>query len=66
MRLLAEKMLPVANLFGYGQVDSDYGSGQFYNDLKEAFPSDERVILSRVPDRDSIMDSIRELLGKGR
>ena len=66
MKLLQEKMLPAANLFGYGQVDSDYGSGQFYTDLREAFPSDERVILSRIPDRDAIMGSIRELLGKGR
>jgi len=66
MALLQEKMLTVANLFGYGQVDSDYGSGQFYNDLQENFADDERVILSRIPDRDGIMDSIRELLGKGR
>jgi uncharacterized sporulation protein YeaH/YhbH (DUF444 family) len=66
MQLLQEKILPVANMFGYGQVDSDYGSGQFYTDLQENYGSDERVILSRIPDRDAIMDSIRELLGKGR
>lgn len=66
LKLLQEKMLPVANLFGYGQVDSDYGSGQFYNDLAENYNADERVILSRIPDRDAIMDSIREFLGKGR
>ncbi len=66
MKLLQEKLLPVANMFGYGQVDSDYGSGQFYNDLQENYGEDERVILSRIPDRDAIMDSIRELLGKGR
>ncbi len=66
MQLLKDKLLPVANMFGYGQVDSDYGSGQFYNDLQENYGNDERVILSRIPDRDAIMDSIRELLGKGR
>ena len=66
MKLLEDKLLPVANMFGYGQVDSDYGSGQFYTDLQENYGSDERVILSRIPDRDAIMDSIRELLGKGR
>ncbi len=66
MKLLEDKLLPVANMFGYGQVDSDYGSGQFYTDLQENYGKDERVILSRIPDRDAIMDSIRELLGKGR
>ncbi len=66
MDLLKDRMLPVANLFGYGQVDSDYGSGQFYNDLKENIPEDERLILSRIPNRAGIMDSIREFLGKGR
>jgi hypothetical protein len=53
-------------MFGYGQVESDYGSGQFYKDLEENYGGDERVILSKIPDRDAIMDSIRELLGKGR
>jgi hypothetical protein len=56
----------VANLFGYGQVDSEYGSGQFHKDLETAFGTDERVILSEIPDRDAIMDSIRAFLGKGR
>ena len=29
MELLKEQLLPDANLFGYGQVESRYGSGQF-------------------------------------
>ncbi len=53
-------------MFGYGQVDSDYGSGQFYNDLQDSYGEDERVILSRIPDRDAIAGSIKTLLGKGR
>ena len=64
--LLRDQILPAVNQFSYAQVDSDYGSGQFYEDLKAAFAGDERVTLSRVPDRDHIMDSIKELLGKGR
>ena len=66
LELLQQQMLPAVNQFSYAQVDSDYGSGQFYEDLQGAFASDERVTLSRVPDRDHIMDSIKELLGKGR
>lgn len=66
VQLLKDRMLPLANQFSYAQVDSQYGSGQFLKDLKEAFPAHEKVALSRVPDKDGIMDSIKELLGAGR
>ncbi len=66
MELLRRRLLPVANQFSYAQVDSEYGSGQFYEDLKAKLGDDVRLTLSRVPDRDHIMDSIKELLGKGR
>jgi hypothetical protein len=63
--LLREKLLPVANLFGYGQVESRYGSGQFLHSL-ETHVSAENLVLSRIPDRDGILGSIKEFLGKGR
>lgn len=66
IRLLRDQMLPRANLFGYGQVRSPYGSGQFIRDLREAFGNDERVALSEIEDRDAIVGSIRDFLGKGR
>ncbi len=64
--LLGESLIPMCNQFSYAQVDSQYGSGQFIKDLHEAFGKDERVGLSRIPSREGIMDSIRELLGRGR
>ena len=64
--LLRNKVLSYVNLFCYGQVESEYGSGQFYNDLKSDFGEDERVVLSKIPDRDAIMGSIKEFLGNGR
>lgn len=66
LELLRGRMLPAVNQFSYAQVDSDYGSGQFYEDLKANLADDERLAISRVPSRDHIMDSIKELLGKGR
>ncbi|MCB9780727.1 MAG: DUF444 family protein [Alphaproteobacteria bacterium] len=66
LTMLQERFLPACNQFSYAQVDSDYGSGQFYEDLSGSFSGDERLALSRVPDRDHIMDSIKELLGTGR
>ena len=66
LELLKTRILPRVNLFCYGQVDSEYGSGQYYNDLRGDFPRDDRVVLSRISDREAIMGSIREFLGKGR
>jgi len=64
--LLQTQIIPVSNQFSYAQVDSQYGSGQFIKDLGQAFEEEEAVVLSRVPNRDGIMNSIRELLAKGR
>ncbi len=66
VELLRDKLIPVSNQFSYAQVDSQYGSGQFIKDLHEAFGNAEKVALSKVPNRDAIMDSIKELLGRGR
>lgn len=63
--LLTQKLIPWSNQFSYAQVDSQYGSGQFFRDLEGAFPEEEKVALSRVPNRDGILDSIRELLRRG-
>lgn len=65
LELLSTKLVPWSNQFSYAQVESQYGSGQFYKDLKGAFDDDDKVVLSRVPDRDHILDSIQELLGRG-
>jgi len=64
--LLRDQLLPKVNVFCYGQVRSTYGSGQFKNDLDNSFRDDERVITSEVPDKDGIVDSIKQFLGTGR
>jgi uncharacterized protein len=65
VRLLRDHILPVSNAFGYGQVNSPYGSGQFLKDLREHFPGEEKMIVSEIRDREAIIESIREFLGKG-
>jgi hypothetical protein len=47
-------------------VKSAYGSGQFKRDLDQSFAGHESVITSAIPDRDGILGSIREFLGKGK
>jgi uncharacterized protein len=66
LELLEEKIIPASNMFGYGQVHSPYGSGQFLRDITGQFSDDERVITSEIEDRDGIMGSIKDFLGKGR
>lgn len=64
--VLGEQLLPKLNLFGYGQVESPYGSGEFYEYVHEMLGERENVICSRIPDRDAILDSIKEFLSTGR
>lgn len=66
VRLLREELLPRVNVFCYGQVTSEYGSGQFIHDLSRDFPADERVIVSKIENKEMIRDSIVTFLGKGR
>ena len=64
--LLKNSLLPRSNMFAYGQVESPYGSGQFIKDLREHFREDERVVVSEIQDKDGIVGSIKDFLGKGR
>lgn len=66
MDMLRNQLLPAVNLFGYGQVESYGTSGDFFDALRSQFGNEEKVALSRIPDRDAIVDSIKTLLGKGR
>lgn len=64
--MLKEFFLPKVNVFSYGQVESKYGSGQFLKDLQKEFQDDERMTLSQIENRDKILDSIKDFLGKGK
>ncbi len=66
IRLLNVSLLPGANLFCYGQVESPYGTGQFLQDLKDSLGGDERVALSQIENKEAIHASIKDFLGKGR
>jgi uncharacterized sporulation protein YeaH/YhbH (DUF444 family) len=66
IELLKKELLPKANMFAYGQVESPYGSGQFIKDLRNQLASEEGLVLSEIHDRDGIMGSIKDFLGKGK
>jgi uncharacterized protein len=65
IELLRTQLLPVANMFAYGQVHSPYGSGQFIKDLREQLSGETHLVLSEIQDRDAITQSIKDFLGKG-
>ena len=66
-KILGEKLLPIANLFCYGQVESPYGSGEFLGHLQGRFGEQhESLVLSEIEDKEAIYESIKTFLGKGR
>ena len=67
LRLLREQLLPVVNLFCYGQVESPYGSGEYLRSLRTGVSEHaDRLVLSEIRDRDGIYDSIKLFLVKGK
>jgi uncharacterized protein len=66
-KILGDKLLPIANLFCYGQVESPYGSGEFLGHLQNRFGErHESLVLSEIEDKEAIYESIKMFLGKGR
>jgi uncharacterized protein len=65
VKLIREQLLPISNLFGYCQVASAYGSGNFINVLHEHLKKEPKLITSRVNSKDDIYDSIKTFFGKG-
>lgn len=65
--IVEKQFLTRCNAFCYGQVESEYGSGQFLKDLKEKFGAEhEQVLLSKIESKEKIIDSIKVFLGKGK
>ena len=53
-------------MFGYCQVASAYGSGNFINVLHEHLSDQEDMITTRVNAKDDIYDSIKAFFSKGK
>ena len=67
LKLLRDPLLPRANLFCYGQVESPYGSGEYLKVLRDGVGKEaENLLISEIRDRDAIYDSIKLFLGKGK
>ncbi|MCP4591600.1 MAG: DUF444 family protein, partial [bacterium] len=64
--MLREQLLPKINMFGYCQVASAYGSGNFINVLHEHVKDAENMVTSKVNVKDDIYDSIKAFFSGGR
>ena len=63
-RRLVRQMMRWVNQWSYAQVHSPYGSGSFL-DIYKHFADDPRVVTTQIPDKEGIMQSIKDLFGKG-
>ncbi|MCC6659807.1 MAG: DUF444 family protein [Phycisphaerales bacterium] len=72
VKVLDEQLLPRANMFGYCQVTSAYGSGSFLSVLREAFPGGlpdtdgPRLITTKIDGRDDIYEALKAFFKVGR
>lgn len=67
LALLRDQLLPVVNLFCYGQVESPYGSGEYLRTLRDGVAKNfENLVLSEIRDKEGIYDSIKAFLGRGK
>jgi len=64
--LVRQHLVPVLNMFGYCQVASAYGTGNFINVVHEQMSDVESVVTSRVNTKDDIYDSIKTFFSAGR
>jgi uncharacterized protein len=65
-RLLKEYLLPKVNMFGYCQVASAYGSGNFISVLDDHLGEMEQVTTTRVNNKDDIYESLKDFFLPGR
>ena len=65
LRGLAE-LVPLANVFCYGQVETAYGSGQFGKSIQEQVQGNEKVRMAAIRGRESIYEALKNFLGTGR
>jgi uncharacterized protein len=64
--LLKEKIIPNCNMFGYEQVVSPSGSGDFYGILEGYFSNEEKVMLHKTSDKSEVISALKFFLGKGK
>lgn len=63
---IMKRLLPQINLFCYGQVSSEWGSGNFLKNLEEVVKSYDNLITAEIESEEDIYSTIKKFLGKGK
>ncbi len=63
LKVLSE-LVPLANVFCYGQVETSYGSGQFGKLIQDKDTGKKRW-MAAIRDRESIYEALEDFLGTG-
>lgn len=64
--ILNERLLPNCNVFGYGQVKSNHGSGEFIEILGSKYAGNDKVTTSQIDSEADILKSIKTFFEKGK
>ena len=64
--MLEQEILPAVNLFGYSQVESAYGTGDFLKAVREGLIDHEKVISHHTESLDGTQRALKALLGTGK
>ena len=65
LELLSREILPKLNIYGYSQVKSPYGSGDYIREVKRLEGKFSNVRLATVNQKEEIYLALKSLLGKG-
>ena len=66
LSLLEEELLPLLNQFAYGQVRSEWGSGQFGHELRAALGEHEGLAIAAIEGVEDLGPALHAFLGRGR
>ncbi|MCG6157405.1 DUF444 family protein [Rubinisphaera margarita] len=66
LSILKNHILPVSNLFCYGQVESPYGSGEYLREVRHIAEIFDNVTTSLIEDKNGIYGCIKDFLGTGK
>jgi sporulation protein YhbH len=61
-----QDLLPLANVFCYGQVGGVYGSGHFLKLIQDMGESEGKLLTAEIKNREGIYDALKAFLGTGR
>jgi uncharacterized protein len=61
-----QELLPLSNVFCYGQVGGLYASGEFLKQIENMFGSERKLLAAEIKSKEDIYDTLKVFLGTGR